>query len=238
MGTLPGFLLRDTVTVEPYVGPGATYGTAQSVRAHVQETRKVVRQDDGTAADAGFNVFLRLGPTCPVGSRLTVRGTVCTVASVDVHDTNGLPTPDHLDVWCERADFLPTASLDIVRGSPARNAFHDLIASTVTVASSVPAHVIETRETRPGPENGRTTVVESYTIRFRPGVDIREGDRLVDSDNGCTYVAQTVVWSPSPLTPGDDVRVTARRVTAYSTPGSAVAESTDGTYAATYTATY
>lgn len=216
MGTLPGFLLRDTVTIAPYVGPGAVYGTAQTARAHVQEGRKLVKSE-GVAAEATINVFLRLGPTCPVGSRVTVRGTVCSAVTVDVNDTKGLPTPDHLDVWCERADFLPTAYLDIIRGQPTRNAFADLIASTVAVATAVPAHVIETREQRPGPENSRTTVVETYTIRLRPGTDVREGDRLTDSARGATYTVQTVVSSPSPLTPADDIRVTARRVTAYST---------------------
>lgn len=216
MGTLPGFLLRDTVTVEPYVGPGAVYGVAQTVRAHVQETRKIVAKGDDTVADAGFNVFLRLGPSVPVGSKINVRGTICSVVANDVNDTQGLPTPDHLDLWCERYDFLPTAYLDIVRGTPSRNAYHDLIASTTTVATAVPAHVIETRQARPGPENQRTTVVETYTIRLRPGTDVREGDRLTDSARGATYVVQSIVWAPSPLTPADDVRVTARRVTAYS----------------------
>jgi hypothetical protein len=217
MGTLPAFLLRDTAVIEPYVGPGAVYGTAQTAKAHVQETRKVVRKDDGTHADATLNVFLRLGPTCPVGSKITVRGTVCTVVTVDVNDTQGLPTPDHLDVWVERCDFLPTASLDLIRGTTGRNAFHDIIASTTLIAEALPAHVIETKQARPGPENQRATVVETYTIRLRPGVDVQEGDRLIDSARGCTYVVQTVVWSPSPLADGDDVRVTARRVTPTST---------------------
>ena len=216
MGTLPGFLLRDTVTVEPYVGPGAVYGAVQTARAHVQEGRKLVKPD-GVASEATINVFLRLGPPCPVGSRVTVRDTVCTAITVDVNDTRGLATPDHLDVWCERADFLPTVSLDLIRGTTGRNAFSDLIASTTIIASALPAHVIETRQSRPGPEGQRSGVVETYTIRLRPGTDVREGDRLADTLRAITYVVQSVIWAPSPLTPADDVRVTARRVTPTST---------------------
>lgn len=218
MAALPSFLLRDSVTVEPLVGPGATYGPSVTVRGHVQEGRKLTRnQTDGTTAEAVINVFLRVGPTLPVGSRITIRGTRLTAVTVDVNDGRGLPTPDHLDVWCELAEFVPTASLTLTRLGVSTDALGDETATTVLAVAGLPAHVLETKQDRPGPENARTTVVETYTIRLRPGTDIREDDRLTDTASGAVYEVRSVNVDPGELYPGCDVRVVARRIVPHST---------------------
>lgn len=231
MRTLPDMLLGDEVTVEPYTGidaDGPTYSAANTVWAHVQEGRKLVRsQDTGVTSEARYNVFLRLAPTTqgvaafPVGSRLTIRGQEATAVSVDVHNHATLPVPSHIEAWCELAAFLPTTTVTILRGSPTTDSFGDLAPSTTEVATTLPAHVIEDRQTRYRPAEERGGVVETYTIRLRSTADVREGDRVEDDHTGRIYLVQSVVKQHTSVGSalGDlDLRLVCTRVAATSTP--------------------
>lgn len=227
-GTLPGFLLGDAITVEHWSAVGPTFGTASTVRAHVQEARKLVRSPEtGVTADATLRVFLRApsttgGAALPVGSRLTIRGEQTTAVTVDVNDHPNLPGPSHVEVWCERCAVLPTTTLTVLRGTPTADAFGDLVPSTTEVATGLPAHVIEQdRQTRSRPVDERTGVVETYTIRLASSADIREGDRVRDDTTGRVYLVERVITTPSGVGPApgwDDVRLLVQRVAGTSTP--------------------
>lgn len=219
MGTLPGFLLTETVTVEPYTGVGPTFGTAATYRAHVQECRKLIHGKDGAfVGETCSEVFLRLGPSIPVGSRVTVRGLECTAIQVDVHDTNGLPVPEHLDVLCELSEFLPTTTVTVTRGEPTTDAYGDKVDNTTQVAADLPASFVEDRQQRWEPVERRGGTVETFGVRLRSTARILEGDRLTDA-NGLVFQVVGVAYPPTATGPAlgaDDVRLTVRRVSATS----------------------
>lgn len=220
---LPGFLLTETITVEPYTGVGPVYGSARTVRAHVQEGRKLVKAEGGYTAEVTSNVFIRPTLDVPAGSRLTVRGRAMTAVAVHVNIGLGLPVPEHLDMWCEVCEFMPATTITVRRGTPTVDEFGDRVDSTTVVAAGLPALLVETDETSYRPNDQRAGVVEQFTIRLRSTADIREGDRLADDRTGRVYVAQSVVYPFSavgPATGADDVRVVARRVAATSLPNS------------------
>lgn len=219
MSTLPGFLLRDLVTVEPYLGVGPTFGSATGVQGHVQEGRKLLR-DQGVTSETTMRVWLRGHVAVPVGSRVTARDLVCTAVRVDVHTGLGLGTPDHLDVWCERTVFLPTTTLTQLRGEPTVDRFGDKITADTVIASGLPAHILEDTQERYDPAARRGGVIETFTIRLRAGVDVREGDRLRDDQVPARVYRVTSVVdahsSTGPALGSDDVRVTAHRIGATS----------------------
>lgn len=99
--TIPGFLLRHTVTVEPYVGQGAygeVYGPAVTVRCFVDDRRRLVRNSEGDEVVSESRLMCRLTEDIPPESRVTLNGRVTTVLATSRMDGGGLPTPDHLEV--------------------------------------------------------------------------------------------------------------------------------------------
>ena len=219
MATLPGFLLTDTVTVEAYSGVGPTYGTATLYKAHVQECRKLITDKQGAfVAEACAEIWFRLGPSIPAGSRITVRGLTCTAVYVDVFDLNGLPVPEHLDVMVERAEFVPTTTVTVTRGTPSTDAYGDKVDNTTVVASSLPASFIEDEQRRWQPVDRRGGTVETFGVRLRSTARILEGDRLTDAA-GLVFQVMGVTYPPTAAGPAlgsDDVRLTVRRVSATS----------------------
>lgn len=103
MATIPGWLLRHRVTVEPYLGEGAngpSYGPpVADVRAFVEEASKTVRSADGTLVTLTATVLVRLSVVAPDQSRVTLAdGRTATVYQAKRRDGGGLPTPDHLEL--------------------------------------------------------------------------------------------------------------------------------------------
>lgn len=101
MGGIPGFLLRHTVTVEPFEGEGpfgTTYGAPVEVRCFVDEKRQLVRNNEGSEVVSSTTVYMPLNTVCPVGSRVTVNDRTTTALTSSRRDGGGLPTPDHLEV--------------------------------------------------------------------------------------------------------------------------------------------
>lgn len=217
---IPGFLLRETASVEPWTGPGV-FGPASTRRVHVQEDRALVTNDDGTVSEATLALFLGPGISIPVGSRVTTRGDAYTAVQVQDNHTRGLaPVLDHIEVRLELAAFLPTTTMTLTRGTSGVDEYGDPIDSTTAVAEGLDAHVIEQRETRFDPASQRTGVVEEYTIRLRATVDVREGDHLTDATTGRSYIVTGVAQNHTVTGPErgtDDVRVLARRVAPTST---------------------
>ncbi len=118
--------------------------------------------------------------------------------------------------------FIPTTRLTVQRGVEQDRYGEDTDTAAV-VAAGVPASVTEGdgsgRQSQQSgrPAEGRGGVIDSYTIRLRPGADVTEQDRLVDERNGAVYQV-TDVFNPSRLVGLADVRVNAIRVGAASSP--------------------
>jgi hypothetical protein len=101
MGSLPAWLLRHEVTVEPFEGTGPfgpEYGEQVIERAFVDEKRKLVRNAAGAEVVSETTVYMRLDAVCPAESRVTVNERTTFVIAASRRDGGGLPTPDHLEV--------------------------------------------------------------------------------------------------------------------------------------------
>ncbi|MFJ5883463.1 hypothetical protein [Kitasatospora cineracea] len=105
MTSVPGWLLRHRVSVEPYLGDsayGPTYGPAIELPALVSESTKLVRAPDGRQVVSSAQVLLAPGADVPTGSHLTLPSGRTTVPiSVATLDAPGLPVPAHTEVMCE-----------------------------------------------------------------------------------------------------------------------------------------
>ena len=105
MATLPGWLLRHTVTIETYEGDsayGPRYATGVAVRCFLEQKTRTVRDREGQEVVSSGTFYARLDEAqavCPAESRITLPdGTTTTVIAALAHDGGGLPTPDHLEV--------------------------------------------------------------------------------------------------------------------------------------------
>jgi hypothetical protein len=102
--SLPGFMLRRQVTVEPYLGDsayGPVYGTpVPNVQCFIEEETRLVRDKDGRQVVSSTTFYCRLSAVeAPPESRVTLPdGRQTTVIAAKPHDGGGLPTPDHLEV--------------------------------------------------------------------------------------------------------------------------------------------
>ena len=75
MSSIPGWLLRHQVTVEPYIGDGAygpVYGPSTTVRAMVDEQTREVRAPDGEQVTSSSTVYCRPEVDAPPQSRVTL----------------------------------------------------------------------------------------------------------------------------------------------------------------------
>ncbi|MFD8611077.1 hypothetical protein [Streptomyces sp. NPDC059631] len=105
MTALPRWLLRHTVTIEPYEGSGAygpVYGDPSAAAALVDETVKQIRDGTGTVTVSTAQVYAGPELVCPVGSRVTLPdGRITRVLTVSHHTAPGLPAPESTEVYCE-----------------------------------------------------------------------------------------------------------------------------------------
>ncbi|WP_369778836.1 hypothetical protein [Streptomyces sp. R33] len=102
MSTIPGWLLRHTVTIEAYIGDSAyspLYAAPVTARAFVEEKVRTVRNRDGEEVVSSTTVYLLPTQDCPPESRVTTHtGRTASVITSALHDGGGLPTPDHREV--------------------------------------------------------------------------------------------------------------------------------------------
>jgi hypothetical protein len=102
---LPAWLLRHTVTVEPYRGVGAygaVYGDPTAATALVAETVKHVRDSTGTIVVSTAQIYAGPDLDCPAGSRVILPdGRITTAITVAHHTAPGLPVPASPEVSCE-----------------------------------------------------------------------------------------------------------------------------------------
>ncbi|MFI1942058.1 hypothetical protein ACH44C_33610 [Streptomyces purpureus] len=102
MSGLPGFLLRHTITIEPYLGDsayGPAYGPAVTVRCFLDEKTRTVRDRTGQEVTSASTAYAPLDTDCPAESRVTLpTGRQTAVIAALRRDGGGLPTPDHLEI--------------------------------------------------------------------------------------------------------------------------------------------
>lgn len=121
--------------------------------------------------------------------------------------------------------FIPSTRVTVLRGAAAPNSFGDELPADTPIATGVPAAVAEglgssqSQNTQRSfqPADQRGGVVETYTIRLRPGTDVLEDDRLLDERTGAVYQVRAI-YTPPNLVGLVDVRAVAVRVAATSQP--------------------
>lgn len=103
MALIPRFLLRHTITIEPFTGQGGngpTYGPAVTVRCFRDDTRRRVLNALGEQVLSGTTCYTGPGVTAPPLSRVTglPSGVPAYVINAKLRSGGGMPTPDHLEV--------------------------------------------------------------------------------------------------------------------------------------------
>ena len=106
--------------------------------------------------------------------------------------------------------FLPSTTVSVLRGTSI-DPYGDEVDIDAAVATALPAAITEGKQRTWNPAEQRGGVIEQYTIRFRPGVDVAEQDRLRDDNTGVIYQVREVNRPPR-IVSAPDVRVTAVRV--------------------------
>jgi len=96
---------------------------------------------------------------------------------------------------------LPTTLVSILRGS-STNTFGDTIDTPTVVASAVPMSILEQSRATTKRASDRAQTVLSFLGRCSPSVDVRQGDRLLDTA-GSTYVVHAVSRESNPIAPQD-----------------------------------
>lgn len=102
MSSIPGWLLRHQITVEPYLGQtaaGPKYGPAVTVRCFLDGKTREVRNPAGEVVVSSSTAYARPGTEAPPESRVTLPdGRQTRVIAANSRDGAGLPTPDHLEI--------------------------------------------------------------------------------------------------------------------------------------------
>jgi hypothetical protein len=76
---IPSAVLRDTLSIEPYLGEGASgpsYGAAVSVPAKITAKKSSVTLPDGRKGKCALQALIRPGTEYPILSRVTAGGRV------------------------------------------------------------------------------------------------------------------------------------------------------------------
>jgi head-tail adaptor len=97
MGEVPGWLLRHTVAVEPYVDWGV-YDAARTLSCHVDE-KLASAGPTGTQRVEQVTIVAHSWENVPAGSLITLAdGRKGYAAATVKHTAPGLPTPDHIEI--------------------------------------------------------------------------------------------------------------------------------------------
>lgn len=113
--------------------------------------------------------------------------------------------------------FIPSTTVSVLRSVSAQNAWGDDVDTNTPIATGLPAAVVEDKQRSYLASEQRGGVVEYFAIRFRPGTDVREGDRLLDERSTAIYQVDTVSI-PQSFVGIPDVRCMTRRTAATSSP--------------------
>lgn len=113
--------------------------------------------------------------------------------------------------------FVATTLLDVYRdnsglpGSGAFDGYDDNPESTTPVATRLPSHLHMKTRNALDPVTGRTSTIESWTGRMRPGADVRQDDRLREPRTGRWFIVNGVDI-PAGGTGANDVTLTLTRI--------------------------
>lgn len=104
--TVPRWLLRHRIKVEPYLGDfayGQQYGPAvEDVPALVAETVRTVRDREGREVTSTAQIIAEPDLDCPAESRITLPdGRATKAITIGHHTAPGLPVPQCTEVMCE-----------------------------------------------------------------------------------------------------------------------------------------
>lgn len=100
---LPRFLLQHTVTIEPFLGNGATgpiYGPPVTVPCFRDDKRRLVRAMNGSQVISESTVYCLPGTVAPPESRINLGTRTATVITTAIRDGGSLPVPSHVEVNC------------------------------------------------------------------------------------------------------------------------------------------
>ncbi|MFB7617825.1 hypothetical protein [Kitasatospora sp. NPDC056181] len=102
MATIPGWLLRHRITIEPYLGDsayGPQLGPVAESRCFLDEKTREVRSPTGEQVVSSSTAYCPPGTVAPPGSRVTLPdGRQTHVIALYDRDGGGLPTPDHTEL--------------------------------------------------------------------------------------------------------------------------------------------
>ena len=107
--------------------------------------------------------------------------------------------------------FVPTRRVDVLRGTTT-DVFGDPADTDTVVAPGVPCSLVEVSRREQEPVSGMWRTVRRFRARFRPGVDVRDGDRLRDARDASTYLVEGVS-APTDLVGAADLLCDLKRVT-------------------------
>ncbi len=218
MGRVPGWMLRHTVTVRPYLGVWNTYGPAQTVRCFVDERMATAAVNAGVQRVSTLTVIAAPSSASVLvaGSRVTLAdGRAGYVSAVAVQDGGGLPTPDHVQAAVTvAAEYGPANAETVVllrrALQPTRDRYGNDRYATTEVSLPAAVRPLSSQETL---ADGRDRVVDAVEVILPPGTVVTAADGL--RVRGLTYeVDGTPDEQVSNLTGvAAGVRVVARRVT-------------------------
>lgn len=101
MSDLDDFYVH-TVTLTPITGEGAygtTYGAPADVPCFVDETTRLVRDQDGAEVTASATIYAAPGTTAAPGTVVRLpSGRDATVITTEHHDSGPLDLPDHTSI--------------------------------------------------------------------------------------------------------------------------------------------
>ncbi len=183
MGQIPLFLLRHTVTVEPYLGTWGSYGPGVPLRCHVDRKIRTATSSAGVTRTATITILARRGATVPEGSRITLAdGTRGYAEAVADHDGGGLPTPDHLEIAMTAAVASFGAPLGgetvilLQRVKTGQDRYHNDLYGVASVAiQGCAVRVVSSDENDTGSRDKTTDNVE---VTMPPGTEVQRVDRL------------------------------------------------------------
>jgi hypothetical protein len=219
MGTVPGWLLRHRITIEPYLGQWGKHGPATQARCALQEKIITSAGQAGVLRVATFTAVMRLDVVCPAGSLITLAdGRKGYASAIARHDSGGLPrVPDHLEVAIAIAvdGFGAPLGGELVivlrRVEDGEDRYHNTRYKTVEVP--VEGAAVRVLSSDEKPEGGGSSVVDAIEVILPAGTVVGANDRL--RVRGLVYeIDGTPEDQRDPSTGGrPGVKVIARRIT-------------------------
>lgn len=183
MTGLPGVLLTDVVTVEPYRDVDS-WDTATAVRCLVDETPSDLLTNTGTISDVTVRLFCPPDTDIPKGSKVTLAdgrlGSVQAVAGRGL--TSLFPVPKHIEAHVRLGVYAPTpigaVTVTIVRRQvTGRDPYgNDVYGETRFDVAGVAVGQITSQDSQ---QPGNSRVTRQRTVVFPPGTSVSPQDRLI-----------------------------------------------------------